>query len=85
MIFQRFLIIPVPVSGIINISETGGKSLPQVALELPFRELRDQILDANHEIEEIKKQLNRIAMENEDLLKEKNNLQEQVDYLKKEL
>lgn len=48
--------------------------MPQDALELPFRELRDQILNANREIEELKKQLNRIAMEKEDLLKEKNNL-----------
>ena len=59
--------------------------MPQDALELPFRELRDQILNANREIEELKKQLNRIVMEKEDLLKEKNNLQEQVDYLKKKL
>ena len=59
--------------------------MPQDALELPFRELRDQILNADREIEELKKQLNRIAMEKEDLLKEKNHLQEQVDYLKKKL
>lgn len=59
--------------------------MPQDALELQFRELRDQILNANREIEELKKQLNTIAMEKEDLLKEKNNLQEQVDYLKKKL
>lgn len=48
--------------------------MPQDALELQFRELRDQILNANREIEELKKQLNTIAMEKEDLLKEKNNL-----------
>ncbi len=59
--------------------------MPQDALELQFRELRDQILNANREIEELKKQLNTIAREKEDLLKEKNNLQEQVDYLKKKL
>ena len=59
--------------------------MPQDALELQFRELRDQILNADRKIEELKKQLNRIAMEKEDLLKEKNNLQEQVDYLKKKL
>lgn len=53
------------------------------ALELQLRELRDQILTANREIEELKKQLDETAKENADLLKEKNNLQEQVDYLKK--
>lgn len=55
------------------------------ALELQLRELRDQILTANREIEELKKQLDETAKENADLLKEKNNLQEQVDYLKKKL
>lgn len=61
------------------------KPLPQDALELQLRELRDQILNANREIEELKKRLDATARENADLLKEKNNLQEQVDYLKKKL
>ena len=57
--------------------------MPQDALELQLRELRDQILNANREIEELKKQLDATARERADLLKEKANLQEQVDYLKK--
>ena len=59
--------------------------MPQDALELQLRELRDQILNANREIEELKKQLDATARERADLLKEKANLQEQVDYLKKKL
>ena len=59
--------------------------MPQDALELQLRELRDQILNANREIEELKKQLDATARERADLLKEKANLQEQVDYLKKRL
>ena len=55
------------------------------ALELQLRELRDQILKANREIEDLKKQLDATAKEKDDLLKEKKNLQEQVDYLKKKL
>ncbi len=59
--------------------------MPQNALELQLRELRDQMLKANREIEELKKQLDATAKEKDDLLKEKNNLQGQVDYLKKKL
>ena len=55
------------------------------ALELQFRELRDQMMNANREIEELKKRLEATTKENEELLKERNNLQEQVEYLKKKL
>ena len=51
-----------------------GKPLPQDALKLQLRELRDQILNANREIEELKKQLDATARERADLLKEKANL-----------
>ena len=51
-----------------------GKPLPQDALKLRLRELRDQILNANREIEELKKQLDATARERADLLKEKANL-----------
>ena len=48
--------------------------MPQDALKLRLRELRDQILNANREIEELKKQLDATARERADLLKEKANL-----------
>lgn len=48
--------------------------MPQDALKLQLRELRDQILNANREIEELKKQLDATARERADLLKEKANL-----------
>lgn len=48
--------------------------MSQDALKLQLRELRDQILNANREIEELKKQLDATARERADLLKEKANL-----------
>ena len=69
-------------SGIIATSEVGGKKLLQDALEFQFRELRDRILNAKREIDELKGRLNETIQKKADI-REKNTLQEQVDYLKK--
>ena len=54
----------------------------QDALEFQFRELRDRILNAKREIDELKGRLNETIQKKADI-REKNTLQEQVDYLKK--